>query len=323
MPGNLLEVKGLTTYFYTEEGISRAVDGVDFEIGEREVLGLAGESACGKTVTALSILRLVPSPGRIVGGEVLYKDRDLLKYSEDEMRKVRGKEISMVFQEPTTSLNPVFTIGDQIIEVLILHQKLKKREAQGKAIQLLNLVNIPSPESRIHDYPHNLSGGMKQRAMIAMALSANPALLIADEPTTALDVTIQAQILELLKELQERLKMSILLITHNLGIISQVSDRVAIMYAGRIVEYGETQEILKRPLHPYTKGLLESIPRMETAQRRLPTIEGMVPKPIEWPLGCRFHPRCPIRLSICSEKESEMREIIPGHKVRCHLASEQ
>jgi len=315
----LLEVKNLSTYFYTEDGISRAVDGVDFEIGEREVLGLAGESACGKTVTALSILKLVLPPGRIVRGEVLYKGRDLLKYSVDEMREIRGREISMVFQEPTTSLNPVFTVGDQIIETLILHQQLKKREAQKKAIQLLNLVNIPSPESRIHDYPHNLSGGMKQRVMIAMALSGNPSLLIADEPTTALDVTIQAQILELLKELQKRLKMSILLITHNLGIISQVANRVAIMYAGRIVEQGTTEEILKRPLHPYTKGLLESIPRMETTQKRLPTIEGMVPKPIQWPSGCRFHPRCPVKLPICSEKKPEMREFTPGHKVRCHL----
>ncbi len=319
----LLEVKNLSTYFYTEDGLSRAVDGVDFEIGEREVLGLAGESACGKTVTALSILKLVPPPGRIVRGEVLYKGRDLLKYSVDEMREIRGREISMVFQEPTTSLNPVFTIGDQIIETLILHQQLKRKEAQKKAVQLLNLVNIPSPESRIHDYPHNLSGGMKQRVMIAMALSCNPFLLIADEPTTALDVTIQAQILELLKELQKRLKMSILLITHNLGIISQVSDRVAIMYAGRIVEQGTTEKILKRPLHPYTKGLLESIPRMETTQKRLPTIEGMVPKPIQWPSGCRFHPRCPVKLSMCGEKEPEMREFTPGHKVRCHLVSDR
>ncbi len=315
----LLEVKNLSTYFYTEDGISRAVDGVDFEIGEREILGLAGESACGKTVTALSILRLVSPPGRIVRGEVLYKSRDLLKYSVDEMREIRGREISMVFQEPTTSLNPVFTIGDQIIETLILHQQLKKKEAQKKAVQLLNLVNIPSPESRIHDYPHNLSGGMKQRAMIAMALSCNPSLLIADEPTTALDVTIQAQILELLKELQKRLKMSILLITHNLGIISQVANRVAIMYAGRIVEQGTTEKILKDPLHPYTKGLLESIPRIETTRKRLPTIEGMVPKPIQWPTGCRFHPRCPVKLSMCSEKEPEMREVAPGHRVKCHL----
>lgn len=319
----LLEVKDLSTYFYTEEGISRAVDGVDFEIGEREILGLAGESACGKTVTALSILRLVSSPGRIVRGEVLYKGRDLLKYSEGLMRKIRGREISMVFQEPATSLNPVFTIGDQIMEALILHQQLKKKEARKKAIRLLNLVNIPSPESRIHDYPHNLSGGMKQRVMIAMALSGNPSLLIADEPTTALDVTIQAQILELLKDLQRRLKMSILLITHNLGIISQVANRVAIMYAGRIVEQGTTEKILKGPLHPYTKGLLESIPRMEITQRRLSTIEGMVPKPIQWPSGCRFHPRCPVKLPICSEKEPEMREFSSGHRVRCHLASDQ
>lgn len=315
----LLEVRNLSTYFYTEEGVAKAVDGVDFEIGEKEVLGLAGESACGKTVTALSILRLVSPPGKIVRGEVLYKGRDLLKYSADEMRAVRGKEISMVFQEPTTSLNPVFTIGDQIAETLILHQRLKKREARRKAIQLLSLVNIPSPESRIHDYPHNLSGGMKQRVMIAMALSCNPALLIADEPTTALDVTIQAQILELLKELQEKLKMSILLITHNLGIIAQVSDRVAIMYAGKIVEQGTTEKILKDPLHPYTKGLLESIPKMETLQRRLPTIEGMVPRPTEWPPGCRFHPRCPVKLAICSEQEPETREITPGYRVSCHL----
>lgn len=315
----LLEVRNLSTYFYTEEGVAKAVDGVDFEIGEKEVLGLAGESACGKTVTALSILRLVSPPGKIVRGEVIYKGRDLLKYSIDEMRAIRGKEISMVFQEPTTSLNPVFTIGDQIAETLILHQRLKKREARRKAIQLLSLVNIPSPESRIHDYPHNLSGGMKQRVMIAMALSCNPALLIADEPTTALDVTIQAQILELLKELQEKLKMSILLITHNLGIIAQVSDRVAIMYAGKIVEQGTTEKILKDPLHPYTKGLLESIPKMDTLQRRLPTIEGMVPRPIEWPPGCRFHPRCPVKLAICSEQEPETREITPGYRVSCHL----
>jgi len=320
MAETLLEVKDLSTYFYTEEGTAKAVDGVDFEIGQNEVLGLAGESACGKTVTALSILRLVPAPGRIVSGQILYRGEDLLKYPEDRMRRIRGREISMVFQEPATSLNPVFTVGDQIVETLILHQELSRREARNKAVQMLDLVGIPSPESRIYDYPHNLSGGMAQRVMSAMALACNPSLLIADEPTTALDVTIQAQILELLKELQARFGMSILLITHNLGIIAQVSDRLAIMYAGKVVEYGKVDRILKAPAHPYTLGLLDSIPRVETIRSRLSTIKGMVPRPIEWPSGCRFHPRCKYATSVCKEREPEMLEVAPGHRVRCHLA---
>ena len=320
MAETLLEVKDLSTYFYTEEGTAKAVDGVDFEIGQKEVLGLAGESACGKTVTALSILRLVPAPGRIVSGQILYRGEDLLKYPEDRMRKIRGREISIVFQEPATSLNPVFTVGDQIIETLILHQELSRREARNKAVQMLDLVGIPSPESRIYDYPHNLSGGMAQRVMTAMALACNPSFLIADEPTTALDVTIQAQILELLKELQARFGMSILLITHNLGIIAQVSDRLAIMYAGKVVEYGKVDRILKAPAHPYTLGLLDSIPRVETIRSRLSTIKGMVPRPIEWPSGCRFHPRCKYVTSVCKEREPEMIEVAPGHRVRCHLA---
>lgn len=319
MAQNLLEVRNLSTYFYTEEGTSKAVDGVDFEIGHREVLGLAGESACGKTVTALSILGLVPAPGRVVNGQVLYKGEDLLKYPQDKMRKIRGREISIVFQEPATSLNPVFTVGDQIIETLVLHQKLSRREAQKRAIQMLDLVGIPSPESRIYDYPHNLSGGMAQRVMFAMALAGNPSLLIADEPTTALDVTIQAQILELLKELQRKLGMSVLLITHNLGIIAQVSERLAIMYAGKIVEYGKVDLVLKEPAHPYTLGLLDSIPKIGTTRRRLLTIEGVVPRPTRWPSGCRFHPRCRHATSVCEEREPEMVEVAPGHRVRCHL----
>jgi peptide/nickel transport system ATP-binding protein/oligopeptide transport system ATP-binding protein len=319
MAETLLEVKDLSTYFYTEEGTAKAVDGVDFEIGQKEVLGLAGESACGKTVTALSILRLVPAPGRIVSGQILYRGEDLLKYPEDRMRKIRGREISMVFQEPATSLNPVFTVGNQIIETLILHQELSRREARNKAVQMLDLVGIPSPESRIYDYPHNLSGGMAQRVMTAMALACNPSLLIADEPTTALDVTIQAQILELLKELQDRFGMSILLITHNLGIIAQVSDRLAIMYAGKVVEYGKVDRILKAPAHPYTLGLLDSIPRVESVRSRLSTIKGMVPRPVEWPSGCRFHPRCKYATPVCKEEEPEMLEVAPGHRARCHL----
>jgi oligopeptide/dipeptide ABC transporter ATP-binding protein len=316
----LLEVKNLSVHFPTETGIVRAADGVDFEVEEKEILGLAGESACGKSVTALSILDLVPPPGKVTSGEIFYKGRDLLKCSEEVMRSIRGKEISMVFQEPATSLNPVFTVGDQIMESLILHRGLSSHQARTQAIQLLGLVNIPAPEVRIDDYPHNLSGGMKQRVMIAMALACNPTLLIADELTTALDVTTQAQILELLKELQEKLKMSIILITHNLGIISQVTDRVAIMYAGRIVEYGRTKTILNEPLHPYTKGLLESVPNLETTPHRLSAIRGTVPRPSEWPTGCRFHPRCGVKLAICSREEPGMKEVLPGHKVRCHLA---
>ncbi|OGP99125.1 MAG: peptide ABC transporter ATP-binding protein, partial [Deltaproteobacteria bacterium RBG_16_55_12] len=286
----LIRTKDLRTSFFTPDGEVKAVDGVSFEIEEGKTLGLVGESGCGKSVTALSILRLVPfPPGRVVGGEILYRGRDLLKLNGEEMRKIRGNEISMIFQEPMTSLNPVFTIGNQIGEAIRLHQGLGKKETREKTIEMLRLVKIADPETRVDDYPHQLSGGMRQRVMIAMALSCNPSLLIADEPTTALDVTIQAQILELMKELKDRLGMSLLLITHDLGVVAEQADEVAIMYAGKIVEQATAKALFNRPLHPYTVGLLNSLPRVgANKKKRLEAIPGMVPSPLELPSGCRF-----------------------------------
>ena len=318
----LIQVKDLRTSFFTPEGEVQAVDGVSFEIEEGKTLGLVGESACGKSVTALSIMRLVPSPpGRIVGGEILYRGQDLLRLNGESMRKIRGNEISMIFQEPMTSLNPVFTIGNQIGEAIRLHQKLGKRETREKTVEMLRLVKIADPEVRIDDYPHQLSGGMRQRVMIAMALSCNPSLLIADEPTTALDVTIQAQILELMKELQERLGMSLLLITHDLGVVAEQTDEVAIMYAGKIVERARAKAIFDRPLHPYTVGLLNSLPGMGgKKKRRLDAIPGMVPSPLELPSGCRFRDRCPKAAGICAEGEPELVEKEKDHWVSCYFA---
>lgn len=314
----LLEVSNLKTYFYTAEGIIPAVNGVDLEVGEKETLGLVGESACGKSVTALSIMRLIPSPaGKIVQGKIDFKGENLLDLEEIEMRKIRGAKISMIFQDPLVSLNPVYTIGNQIEEAIILHQKLKKREAREKALEMLNLVGITSPRERLNSYPHQLSGGMGQRAMIAMALSSNPSLLIADEPTTALDVTIQAQILDLLQKLKEEREMSIILITHDLSIIAEVADSVAVMYAGKIVEHAEVREIFKRPKHPYTKGLLDSIPQLTERKERLKVIEGNVPNPLNLPSGCKFHPRCPLSDKKCRKEEPPLEEKESGHWARC------
>src|ERR671913_1799994 len=290
----LIKVRDLRTSFFTPEGEVRAIDGISFEIGEGKTLGLVGESGCGKSVTSLSIMRLIASPpGKIVGGEIFYRGRDLLKLKNEEMRKIRGNEISMIFQEPMTSLNPVFTVGNQIGEAIRLHQGLGKKETRQKTIDMLRLVKIADPESRVDAYPHQLSGGMRQRVMIAMALSCNPSLLIADEPTTALDVTIQAQILDLMKELQQRLGMALLLITHDLGVVAEQADEVAIMYGGKIVERANARAIFTRPFHPYTRALLRSIPRMgRKSRQRLDSIRGMVPHPYNRPTGCPFHPRC-------------------------------
>jgi oligopeptide/dipeptide ABC transporter ATP-binding protein len=318
---DLIQVKNLQTSFFTPEGEVRAIDGVSFEIEEGKTLGLVGESGCGKSVTSLSIMRLIPSPpGRIVGGEILYRGRDLLKLGKEEMRKIRGNEISMIFQEPMTSLNPVFTVGNQIGEAIRLHQGLGHRETRKKTIEMLRLVKIADPESRVDAYPHQLSGGMRQRVMIAMALSCNPSLLIADEPTTALDVTIQAQILELMKELQERIRMALLLITHDLGVVAEQADHVAIMYAGKIVERANTAAIFDRPLHPYTVGLLNSLPGTGAKKKkRLNAIPGVVPSPLDLPSGCRFRDRCPKAAGLCADEEPELIEIEPGHRVACYF----
>jgi len=315
----LLEVRNLRTVFDTDDGQVQAVNGVSFEVRPGETLGVVGESGCGKSVTAFSILRLIPSPpGRIVGGEVLLRGRDLLTLSDDAMRRLRGNEISMIFQEPMTALNPVYTVGDQIMEAVRLHQKVGKKEARRRAVEMLKKVGIPSPEQRVDEYPHQLSGGMRQRVMIAMALSCNPALLIADEPTTALDVTIQAQILELLKGLQAELGMAMILITHDLGVIAETADRVAVMYAGKVVEYTDIRTLFASPRHPYTIGLLESIPRMTERKERLSVIPGTVPPPTAFPPGCAFHPRCPFLNDVCRREEQRLEPCGEGHEVRCH-----
>jgi len=314
----VLEVRDLRTHFFTDDGVVKAVNGVSFQVFPGETLGVVGESGCGKSVTALSILRLIPSPpGRIVGGQILYKGKDLVTASEPEMRKIRGNEISMIFQEPMTSLNPVYTCGDQIMEAIRLHQKVSKKEARSRAIQMLKLVGIPLPEQRVDEYPHQLSGGMRQRVMIAMALSCNPSVLIADEPTTALDVTIQAQILELLDRLQQELGMAIILITHDLGVVAEVADRVAVMYGGRIQEYSDVETLFDRTLHPYTGGLLTSIPKLGEEVERLRVIPGVVPNPLDFPPGCTFHPRCHLAIDECRRVEPTLDTIEDGHLVRC------
>jgi oligopeptide/dipeptide ABC transporter ATP-binding protein len=318
---DLLQVRNLETSFFTPEGEVRAIDGVSFEIGEGRTLGLVGESGCGKSVTSLSIMRLIPSPpGRIVGGEILYRGRDLLKLGNEAMRKIRGNEISMIFQEPMTSLNPVFTVGNQIGEAIRLHQGLGKKQTREKTIEMLRLVKIADPESRVDAYPHQLSGGMRQRVMIAMALSCNPSLLIADEPTTALDVTIQAQILELMKELQQRIGMALLLITHDLGVVAEQADHVAIMYAGKIVERASAAVIFNSPFHPYTTGLLQSLPGTgKGRKKRLDAIPGVVPSPLALPSGCRFRDRCPKAQAMCAEAEPQLAAKEAGHMVACHF----
>jgi len=316
----LLKVKNLKTHFFTHEGTVKAVNGISFKINKGETLGLVGESGCGKSVTALSIMRLIPHPpGKIVGGEIYFEGRNLLELDEKKMRKIRGKKISMIFQEPMTSLDPVFTIGHEIMESIQLHQGLKKEDARQKAIEALKIVGMPDAEKRINHYPHELSGGMRQRAMIAMALSCNPTLLIADEPTTALDVTIQAQILRLINELKEKFGASVMLITHDLGVIAEMCDYVAVMYAGHIVEYTDIDTLFCNPLHPYTKGLNKSIPRLDVEAEHLDTIRGLVPNLLDLPSGCPFHPRCDFCLKKCIEEMPELIEAEDHHLVKCHL----
>jgi len=319
--GILLRIKGLKTYFFTEVGTVKAVDGVDLAVKAGSTLGILGESGCGKSVTALSIMRLITGPlGRIVAGKIIYKGIDLLKLSKGEIRKIRGNQISMIFQEPMTALNPIYRVGDQIAEVISLHQKAPKKEAMERAIETLKLVKIPSPEIRIKDYPHQLSGGMRQRIMIAMALSCNPSLMIADEPTTALDVTIQAQVLDLMMQLKEEINTSIMLITHDLGVIAENAQEVAVMYAGKIVEYTSKKKLFENPLHPYTVGLMKSTPSLGGKRRkesRLPVIPGIVPNLYDLPEGCSFAERCPDAGALCRESRPELLTVEEGHLIRC------
>jgi peptide/nickel transport system ATP-binding protein len=318
----LLRVDNLKTHFFTDTAVVRAVDGVSFEVNTGETLAVVGESGSGKSVTALSILRLVAEPpGRVVDGRIVFKGRDLLTVSEAEMRAIRGKEISMIFQEPMTSLNPVYSVGEQIVETLMLHEHLHRKAAKARAIELLERVGIPAAGQRVDEYPHQLSGGMRQRVMIAMALACRPALLIADEPTTALDVTIQAQILELLKELQREMGMAVMLITHDLGVVGETADRVAVMYAGQVVEYADVRATFGRPLHPYTAGLQASLPKLGVILDRLRVIPGTVPNPARFPAGCRFHPRCPVMIAKCLE-EPALDSYLSAHLSRCWRSGE-
>ena len=315
----LLSIRNLKTYFFTEDGVFRAVDGVSLEIGKKEAVGLVGESGCGKTVTALSIIRLLPPLCRIVSGEILFKGEDLLKKSEDEMRKIRGNKISMIPQDSVSSLNPVLTIGEQIAEVIGLHRGLNKWEARRKVVEMLELVRIPSPSKRVDEYPHQLSGGMRQRVMIAMALICNPELIIADEPTTALDVTIQAQILDVMKNMIKEFGCSLILITHDFGVVAEMCDKVAVMYAGNIVEYAPTKALFKNPKHPYTYGLLKSIPKINADVERFEVIDGTVPNLANPPAGCKFCPRCPYTREICNKQKPQLVEVKPGHFVSCWM----
>uniref|UniRef100_A0A7V4DHJ9 ABC transporter ATP-binding protein n=1 Tax=Candidatus Caldatribacterium californiense TaxID=1454726 RepID=A0A7V4DHJ9_9BACT len=320
MGKELLAVENLRTYIFTPRGVIRAVDGVSFTLDEEETLGLVGESGCGKSMTALSILKLYPKPqGRIVEGTIEFAGENLVEKSEEEMQRIRGRSISMIFQEPMTSLDPVFPVGEGIIEVLMVHQGLSRREAKERAIELLRMVRIPEPERRIHAYPHQLSGGMRQRVMIAQALACRPKLLIADEPTTALDVTVQAQILELIRTLKKEMKTAVLLITHDLGVVAEHCERVAVMYAGKIVEKADVLSLFARPLHPYTRALLGALPRADGKKQRLEAIPGTVPDLLSPPPGCRFHPRCQRRIAPCFVEEPPLREVEKGHEVACHL----
>jgi len=319
----ILDVRGLKTYFYTEDGVVRAVDGVDLYVKRGEVMGLVGESGCGKSVTSFSVMRLVGVPGKIVAGEILFEGEDLLKVPEANMMRVRGERISMIFQQPTSCLNPVFKVGDQISEVLNVHKKIGKEEGRARAVHLLETVGIPEPHKRVDAYPHELSGGMAQRVMIAMALACMPELLIADEPTTALDVTIQAQILDLLRNMRAQMNTSIILITHDLGIVAEMCERVAVMYAGRIVEEADVESLFDAPLHPYTIGLIGSVPVLGQVKERLDVIPGSVPNLIDLPPGCKFAPRCRARvehgLDICTQEEPPLRTTLPRHTIRCWL----
>ncbi|MBA3632246.1 MAG: ABC transporter ATP-binding protein [Acidobacteria bacterium] len=324
---HLLEINNLQTHFPTRAGVVKAADDVSFYIDEGELLGLVGESGCGKSITALSIMRLIAPPGRIVGGSMKFKDEDLLNASDERMREIRGNDIAMIFQDPMTSLNPVYTVGEQIAEALRLHRNLNKKNALDAAIESMKEVAMPAPERRIKDYPHQLSGGMRQRVMIAMALACNPELLIADEPTTALDVTIQAQILELLDNLRKTRQLAVLLITHDLGVVAEVADRVAVMYTGKIVEESGVDEIFEKPKHPYTQGLLRSVPKLrgvgEAKETRLSTIEGTVPSPTNLPEGCHFAPRCEFRMEVCTKGEIPLYDLENDVKVRCVLYDEK
>jgi len=314
----VLKVRNLKTYFYTEEGVLPGVDGLDFDLERGGVLAIVGESGCGKSVTSLSILRIVQSPpGKIIDGEILYDGKDLLKLSEREMRRIRGNDISMIFQEPMTSLNPVLTVGQHISESLILHQKMDKKQARARSIEMLTLVGIPTPERVVDEYPHQLSGGMRQRVMIAMALACNPKILIADEPTTALDVTIQAQILRLITDLKNKLGTSVILITHDLGVVAETAEQVMVMYAGEAVEYGDVHTLFKKPLHPYTEGLLKSVPVLGSKTEKLYNIPGTVPSPKDYPKGCRFAPRCAYASERCQAERPPLYDMPDGRRVRC------
>jgi peptide/nickel transport system ATP-binding protein/oligopeptide transport system ATP-binding protein len=320
----LLQIEALKTYFYTFEGIAKAVDDVSFSLNRGEVLGIVGESGCGKSVTAQSIMRLIPEPpGKIIHGNIIFDGTDIVRLTMDQMRSIRGNRISMIFQEPMTSLNPVFTIGNQISEMYMLHEKSSKRESWSQSIEMLKKVQIPAPEKRVHEYPHQLSGGMRQRAMIAMALACNPEILIADEPTTALDVTIQAQILELMMQLKADYDTAIMMITHDLGVIAEIAKRILVMYAGKVVESGPTDTIFEDPKHPYTQGLLQSIPKLgeraKHGRRQLQEITGIVPSLYDLPDGCRFYPRCPHAMGICNQSVPELIEVGDSHRARCYL----
>ncbi len=320
---NILEVRNLKTSFSTDAGEVRAVDGVSFELPKGKTIGIVGESGSGKSITSLSILRLLANNGTIKGGEILFKGQDITKLTEKQMREIRGNQISMIFQEPMTSLNPVFTVGQQISETILIHKKVSKKEALRLSIEMLKLVGIPSPEKRMKQYPYELSGGMRQRVMIAMALACDPEILVADEPTTALDVTIQAQILELIRDLQNRLGMSVIMITHDLGVVAETCDYVAVMYAGQVVEYADIRTLFKNPKHPYTLGLLNSLPRHDIDQDKLIPIKGMVPSPFDMPVGCRFAPRCPVATELCHSKMPNLESKGDNDKIRCWLYSDE
>jgi oligopeptide transport system ATP-binding protein len=324
MADKLLDVKDLKMYFYTRDGVVKAVDGVSYDLEPGQTLGVVGESGSGKSVTALTLMQLVPMPpGKVEGGEVLFRGKSLLTMKEDDIRKIRGNEIAMIFQDPMTSLNPVYRIGHQIAESLILHKGMSNRQAMDRSVELLELVGIPKAKARLKDYPHQFSGGMRQRVMIAMALSCDPAILIADEPTTALDVTIQAQILELMEELQQRTGTAIIMITHDLGVVADMADNILVMYAGRMVEFGTCDEVFYRPSHPYTWGLMDSIPRPDAdAKGQLCPIKGQPPSLVNVPTGCAFHPRCPHAKEICRIKEPEIRTIEGKHVAACHFAGD-
>ncbi len=321
---DLLQIEELKTYFYTFEGIAKAVDDVSFTLGKGEVLGIVGESGCGKSVTAQSVMRIIPEPpGKIVNGKILFDGIDITQLPMEDMRSIRGNRISMIFQEPMTSLNPVYTIGNQISEMFMLHERRSRAESWERSIAMLKKVQIPAPEKRAHEYPHQLSGGMRQRAMIAMALACNPEILIADEPTTALDVTIQAQILELMMQLQEDYNSAIMMITHDLGVIAEIAGRIEVMYAGKVVEEGPTVAIFEDPKHPYTRGLLKSIPKLgeraRTGRQRLQEITGIVPSLYDLPGGCRFYPRCPQAMAVCNQSIPALIQVGESHRVRCFL----